>query len=216
MIPHGVDLDTYAPPSSKQDAWKALGIPGAYGVGIFGRVRHQKGIDILIEAVLPLLSDYPEPTIVIVGETTPKFTAYQARLEAMVAEAGLSERVRFLGKQPHARLPELFQAMSLVVALSRNEGFGLTVPEAMASGCAVLASHAGAWRDIIREDTDGLTVPCDDVPATRAALERLFQDAGALETMGAAGRQRVEDKYAVGMEAKALADYYRWLGTPDQ
>ncbi|MBL50243.1 MAG: hypothetical protein CMP28_15035 [Roseibacillus sp.] len=215
MIPHGVDLKTYAPPSSKQEGWKALGLPGDYGVGVFGRVRPQKGIDILIEAALPLLAKHPGPTLVIVGETTPKFRAYQEHLEGMVAEAGLTERVHFLGKQPHDKLPGLFQGMSLVVALSRNEGFGLTVLEAMASGCAVLASHTGAWRDIIREGTDGATVPCDDIPATRAALDQLFSNSDSLESTGAAGRQRVEDKYEVAMEAKALVDYYRCLGTPE-
>jgi mannosyltransferase len=60
--------------------------------------------------------------------------------------------------------------MSIVVALSRNEGFGLIIPEAMASGCAVLTSHAGSWQDIIDEEHHGFNVPVGDPEATQTAL----------------------------------------------
>ncbi|MEN8848420.1 MAG: glycosyltransferase family 4 protein [Akkermansiaceae bacterium] len=209
MIPHGVDLERYQPPSCKAEAWKKLGFPGEYGIGIFGRVRAQKGIDVLIDAAVPLLKENPAPTLVIVGETTPKFRDYQQALEQKVAAAGLSERVIFHGKRPGSELPVLFQGMSLVAALSRNEGFGLTVLEAMASGAAVLASHAGAWQDIISEDVHGFTAPCGDVSATREKLATLISDHEKLLEMGRAGRRHVEEHYTIDREAQSLCDFYR-------
>ena len=211
MIPHGVDLDAYHPPASKSEAWKSLGLPGTYGIGIFGRVRHQKGIDLLIDAALPLLEKYPDPTIVVVGELTPKHRDYQNRLEEKIATAGFGGRVVFLGKRPARELPGLFRAMSLVAALSRNEGFGLTVLEAMASECAVLASHAGAWQDIVREGIDGHTVPCDDREAVQDKLDLLLADPEQLTILGKAGRHRVEERYSIEREANALCEYYRRL-----
>lgn len=210
-IPHGIDLATYAPPSSKNEEWKKLNLPGGYGIGIFGRVRPQKGTDLLIDAALPLLKKYPEPTVVIVGETTPKHREYQKSLEEKVAAAGLGERVVFLGKRPGEELPGLFRAMSVVAALSRNEGFGLTVLEAMASGCAVLASRAGAWEDIVREGVHGHLVPCDDLPAVQEALDKLLAKPAQFSSMGEAGRKHVETHYSVERESAALADYYRHL-----
>ncbi len=62
--------------------------------------------------------------------------------------------------------------MSIVTALSRNEGYGLTVLEAMSSAKAVIASRAGAWPDILSPEEDGLLVDIGDVPSTRAAQER--------------------------------------------
>lgn len=213
IIPHGVDLERYHPPADKKSAWQALGFPGDYGIGIFGRVRPSKGIDLLVEAAIPLLKKDEAPTIIIVGETTPKFRDYQKQLQAKIEAAGLSKRIIFHGKRPGSELPGLFQGMSLVAALSRNEGFGLTVLEAMASNCAVLASHAGAWQDIITEDVHGLTVPCDDIPATTNALARLL-DANLAE-MGAAGRQEVEKNYTIQREAASLVDFYqRTLARP--
>ncbi|MFT6862433.1 MAG: mannosyltransferase [Akkermansiaceae bacterium] len=208
IIPHGIDLARYQPPSDKKRAWQALGFPGDYGIGIFGRVRPSKGIDLLVEAAIPLLKKDPAPSIIIVGETTPKFRDYQKQLQAKIEVAGLSKRIIFHGKRPQSELPGLFQGMSLVAALSRNEGFGLTVLEAMASGCAVLASHAGAWQDIITEDLHGLAVPCGDLPATQRALERLLCSTD-LAGMGIAGRQEVEEHYTIQREAAALVDFYQ-------
>lgn len=209
VIPHGIDLTRYQPPTDKKEAWQTLGFPGEYGIGIFGRVRPQKGIDLLVDAAIPLLKKDPAPTIVIVGETTPKFRDYQIQLQAKIDEAGLTKRIIFHGKRPGSELPALFQGMSLVAALSRNEGFGLTVLEAMACECAVLASHAGAWQDIITEGTQGSLAPCDDLKATREALAKLLKS--DLPTMGRAGREHVEEHYTVQREAAALVDFHQHI-----
>jgi mannosyltransferase len=212
IIPHGVDLERYQPPENRPEAWKALGLPGEFGIGIFGRIRPSKGIDLLVEAAIPVLQENPKPTIVIVGETTPKFRDYEQKLQRQIKEAGLAERIIFHGKRPGSELPGLFQGMTAVAALSRNEGFGLTVLEAMAAGCAVLASHAGAWQDIISEGVHGHLVPCDDVSATRSALKKLL--AADLEKMSRTNRRHIEDHYSVEREARALVDYYRSVLDP--
>ena len=123
----------------------------------------------------------------------------------------LNERIIFHGSRPSSELPGLFQGMSLVTALSRNEGFGLTVLEAMASDCAVLASHAGAWQDIITEGIHGFTVPCGDVEATRDSLANLIAHPEKLLGMGRAGHSHVEEHYTTEREATALCDYYQLI-----
>ena len=145
--------------------------------------------------------------MIICGETTPDQTSFENELKQAIADAGMEERFVFLGKQPFDALPRLFRAMHLVTALSRNEGFGLTVLEAMASGSAVLSSEAGAWKDIVRDGVDGTIVPCDDIPATEAALLKLLEDPAALIQMGASGRERVEQHYSLEREAKELCQF---------
>lgn len=207
IIPHGIDLERYHPPKDKKEAWQTLGFPGEFGIGIFGRVRPSKGIDVLVDAVIPVLKENSAPTVVIVGETTPKFRDYQKQIQAKIDKAGLSRRIIFHGKQPGRALPGLFRGMSIVAALSRNEGFGLTIPEAMASGCAVLASHAGAWQDIIDEGHHGFTVPVGYPEATQAALKKLLDS--NLGQMGSAGRKHVEKDYTIQREANSLVDFYQ-------
>jgi mannosyltransferase len=211
IIPHGIDLDTYSPPEDRPALWREFGFPGKYGIGIFGRVRQQKGVDLLVRASIPLLKKHPEFTVVICGETTPDQQSFQDELEAEINAAGLNRRILFLGKQPFSELPKLFRAMSIVSALSRNEGFGLTVLEAMASGAAVLASEAGAWKDIVREGIDGQIVPCDDLTATQVALDLMMSDPAQLIEMGKHGRERVEQHYSLEREASDLTEFLRSL-----
>ena len=207
IIPHGVDLDCYQPTDDKATLWQELGYPGKYGIGIFGRVRHQKGVDILVKAAIPALKKHPDFTVVICGETTPDQKQFEDNLKNAIKEAGLEERFVFIGKQPFENLPLLFRAMHLVTALSRNEGFGLTVLEAMASGTAVLASEAGAWKYIVRKGTDGDIIPCDDIPATQSALDQLLSDPAQLLEMGTQGRKHVEENYSLEREAKQLCEF---------
>jgi mannosyltransferase len=207
IIPHGIDLSTYYPSENREQLWQELGFPGKYGIGIFGRVRHQKGVDLLVEAAIPLLKKHPDFTVIICGETTPDHQSFQNDLEEKIQQAGLTDRFQFIGKQPFSELPRLFRAMTIVTALSRNEGFGLTVPEAMASGAAVLASEAGAWKDIVREGIDGHLVPCNDLAATQGKLDTMMHRPNQLIDMGKAGRQHVEKHYTVEREAKQLSNF---------
>lgn len=207
IVPHGIDLSTYGPSEDREALWQELGYPGKYGIGIFGRVRHQKGVDLLVEAAIPLLKKHPDFTVIVCGETTPDHQSFQDKLQAQVDQAGLSERILFIGKQPFSELPKLFRAMTIVAALSRNEGFGLTVPEAMASGAAVLASEAGAWKDVVRDGIDGHIVPCGDLVATQDKLDKMMSSPEQLITMGQDGRKRVEKHYTIEREATQLCEF---------
>ena len=212
IIPHGIDIERYSPGNSRQEAWDTLGLPGSLGIGIFGRVRHSKGIDILIDAAIPTLRQRPEVTVVICGECLDKDQPYKNQMLRKLSRAELSDRVVFLGKQPFSALPALFQAMTVVTALSRNEGFGLTPLEAMASGCAVITSEAGAWTDIIDNGQNGFCVPTGDVLAVTEKLEVLLNDPAATETMGMIARQHIVSRYTVAKEAQRLTQFLLSLG----
>jgi mannosyltransferase len=207
IIPHGIDVQRYSPGNSRREVWDTLGLPGSMGIGIFGRVRHSKGIDILVDAAIPILKQRPEVTVVICGECLEKDQAYQNQMQRKLGSAGLSDRVVFLGKQPFSALPSLFQAMTIVTALSRNEGFGLTPLEAMASGCAVITSEAGAWTDIIDNGYNGYCVPTGDVLAVTEKLEILLSDPAATETMGIVAREHIMSQYTVEKEAQSLTQF---------
>ena len=207
IVPHGIDASRFTPAASRQQAWRATGLPGEYGIAAFGRVRHSKGIDILIDAAMPLLEQHPGATVVIVGECVPRDLPFQRQLQGKIAAAGLSQRIVFLGKQPFDALPGLFSAMTVVAALSREEGFGLTPLEAMASGTAVLCSRAGAWPEVIRDGIEGYCVATGSVQAAREKLASLLANHEATEQMGHAGRERVLADYTVQREAQQLTQF---------
>ena len=205
IIPHGVDIESYRPREASTKDNETINI------GVFGRIRPSKGIDLLIDAIIPLLKKYPNVILNICGETTSKFQSYYDQQVAKIEEAGLNEQVILHGKVDFSYLPELYRNMDLVCAMSRNEGFGLTPLEAMASGVAVLTSEAGGWKDFVKNGVNGYYVPIGDVQAIRRKLAKMINDPEKLRTMGKAGRDLVEQDYTNKKEAKELCSFFQSL-----
>jgi len=209
IVPHGIDTQRYHPAPDRDQAWREGGLPGQRGIGIFGRVRADKGIPEFIEAMCRLLPQHPEYTAVVVGRVKAGQTGLVRRLKAKVARHGLSDRVVWLGERPFAEIPGWFRCMSLVVAASRTEGFGLTALEAMASGVPVVATQTGGFEMVIRPDMDGKIVPCADSDALTRAVGELIADPQRLDIMGQAARQRVTETFSIDQEARNLVAHYR-------
>ncbi len=209
VIMHGVDLERFHPPASPDDEWAASGLPGRYGVGCFGRVRHQKGTDLFVDAMVRLLPDHPDWTAVITGRITAEHAGFARDLERRVAEAGLSSRILFLGEVPDVKI--WYRRISLYVAPSRNEGFGLTPLEAMASHTAVVASDAGAYAEMIEPGRTGGVVPAGDGEALTNAVRPYLADPAKAQTHGANALADVRARFALAREAEAIGGVYEHL-----
>jgi len=217
IIYHGVNTHIYTPPVDKKQAWQSLKLlpdgveKGQCGIAILGRVRAQKGVHFFVKGCIELLDKYPEYTAVVVGSISSSNESFVKELQAEIEQAGLSQRIVFAGEQNFADIPKIFSGLSLVVALSDNEGFGLTILEAMSSGAAVLASEAGAWPEVVREGTDGYVVPVNDLSAVVDKMDLLLSNEEKLAQMGVEGRERVLEHYSVQREAKELVGFFRGL-----
>ncbi len=208
VIHHGIDIEAYKPPQDRAAAFAATGLPGKYGIGVFGRVRKQKGIDLFVAAMLRLLPRYPDFTAVIVGLITPDHAAFVNQLKTDIAAAGLSDRIRFLGELPIQDVPPWYQRISIYVFASRVEGFGLTMLEAMAAGNAVVASRAGAAELVIEDGATGVLAPTGDVEALSAAIEPLMREPQKIEGIGARARARVMDAFNRDREVEEIIGVY--------
>ena len=217
VIYHGVNIDTYKACENKKEAWQSLNLlpsnqpKGKYGIAILGRVRQQKGVHLFVKSCIDLLNDYPDYTAVIVGGVSFKHKKFAQELLKHIDDAGLSERIVFVGEQDFSDIPQIFSSLSLVVALSETEGFGLTILEAMSSSAAVLASDAGAWPEVIRQGVDGYVVPVNDLNAVKDKMALLLDDPDKLKQMGTSGRLRVEKCYSAEREARDLTTFLKSL-----
>ncbi|WP_231730980.1 glycosyltransferase family 4 protein [Lacimicrobium alkaliphilum] len=211
VIPHGIQTHLYQPARNKALAWQALGYGGKIGIGMLGRVRKQKGVHHFVRACIASLPKYPDVTAVIVGAISSSHREFVEQLKSEVEEAGLSSRIIFTGELPFKQIPQIFSALSVVAALSDNEGFGLTVPEAMSAEAAVLATDAGAWPEIIRQDIDGYVVPVNASDEINQKLDVLLSDTKRCETMGKRGRERVLEHYSIEREARQLLEFFETL-----
>ncbi len=209
IIPHGIDLKRFSKPINKEEAWKKLNLPGTFGIGIFGRVRYSKGTDILVDAAIKVLPSYPGVTVIINGETKLEDLPYKNKMVRKIKIANLEDRIIFLGTKTFEELPNLFKGMTIVAALSRNEGYGLTPLEGMASGAAVLTSSEGVWNEIIRDGIDGYVVNTGDIQDTAKKLDLLIKNSSKTKIMGENAAKYISDNFSIEAEAKKLLDHIR-------
>ncbi len=215
VIYHGVQTKSYVPAIDKLEAWKNLQLAnkvkttGKYGIAILGRVRKQKGVHHFVDACLDVLQKHPDFTAVVIGPISESHQAFVDELKNSIELAKMSDRIIFAGEQNFSEIPKIFSSLSLVAALSDNEGFGLTILEAMCSEAAVLATEAGAWPEVIRQGVDGYVVPVNDIEQIKDKLDNMLSDHNRLVKMGQDGRQRVLDHYTVEREAQQLCDFFR-------
>ncbi len=209
VIRHGVDLALFHPPEGADDTAQAAGLSGQRLIGCFGRVRHQKGTDLFVRAMVELLPDHPGWTAVVCGRVTAEHKAFGEELKRMVEAAGLGERILFLGEVPDVKV--WYRRLSLYVAPSRNEGFGLTPLEAMASQTAVVASTAGAYAEMILPGETGSVVPAGDFEALKAAIAHWIEDPARSDAAGIAALSHVRATFALENEANALRAVYDGL-----
>jgi mannosyltransferase len=211
VVMHGVDTEIYAPPADRAAAFAASGLPGRYAIGCFGRVRAQKGSDVFVEAMCRLLPRYPDFSAVMVGAVTPDQMMFASDLRKRIEAAGLASRFVMTGELLIEEVQRWYRRLTIYAFTSRNEGFGLTLIEAMAAGSALVAARAGAAELVVEDGVTGVLTPPGDVDALVAALEPLMRDPALSAAMGARARQRVLEKFSLDAEAQGIASVYRTL-----
>jgi len=211
VIPHGVDTDVYAPPQDRAAAFAESGLPGRYAIGCFGRVRAQKGSDLFVEAMCKLLPRHPDFTAIIVGAITPEQMPFANELKKRIEAAGLQSRIVITGELPIAEVQRWYRRLTIYAFTSRNEGFGLTLIEAMAAGSALVAARAGAAELVVEDGVTGVLIPTGDAGALAAALEPLMRDVATAAAMGERGRARVLAEFSLDAEAARIGEVYRAL-----
>lgn len=176
-IPNGVDLGRFAEPAAPAGEREP-------GLVMSARLARQKDHATLIDA-LPLLARHHglQPRLQLAG-TGPLL----ARLQARASRLGLAGQVAFLGH--HGDMPGLLRSQRVYVLATHFEGMPLALVEAMAAGCACVASDVIGVRGVIEDGVTGLLVPEGDASALAAALARLLQDASLASRLGAAARAR--------------------------
>ncbi|WP_375658781.1 glycosyltransferase family 4 protein [Bartonella sp. MR30HLJHH] len=208
VIMHGVDVKRFTPPQTLDDCFFSTGFPGKYAVGCFGRLRYSKGTDLFVDAMIALLPDYPEWTALIAGRTTEQYYHFEKELHQKIAKAGLDDRIIFLGEI--LDIPLWYRRLSLYVAPSRTEGFGLTPLEAMASQVAVVTSDAGAYKELVVEGT-GTVVKAGDGAALTAAIEPYFADVEKTLVAGKKALTHVRTHFPLEKETTEIERVYKEL-----
>ena len=215
VIPHGVDLDRFSPSKDQRESWSKTGMPGEYGIINVGRVRPEKGTDLFVKAMIAALPQLPKATAIIAGATKPKDRSFRNELDTRIKQAGLIERIKFLGEIPSQDLPALLQGCKALVALPRYEGFGLTPLEGMACGLPIVASKTGYFEEFLNasnnDKTCGKIVSIEDYENASKEIVALLSDQELLSKFSKNAINQSRQKYNVLEEANAITKLYEYL-----
>ena len=141
-------------------------------------------------------------------------------LEALAASLGIRDRIEFLGPLPHADvLSHMRKAAMLVLpgirtATGREEGLGMVLLEAAATGLPVIGSRVGGMPECILEGRTGFLVPERDANALAQRMAELLESPPRRRLMGMEGRSLVERQFDIHRQTEALESFYdSLLGT---
>jgi glycosyltransferase involved in cell wall biosynthesis len=213
VIYNGIDLERFVPRAPDDPAVAALRarLTGDIARPVLlqaSRMVRWKGAEYAIEALALLRAD-PAPVLVLAGDGP-----YRPDLERLAAARGVADRVVFLGDFPHEAMPDLFPAVDLVLGTSFvNETFGISLCEALACECPVVASDFGGFREVVRHGETGLLVPPRDPAALAAAIDVLLADPARRVAFGRAGRLDIAARFSwPAVVERVLAAYGEALG----
>ncbi|WP_299725089.1 glycosyltransferase family 4 protein [uncultured Tateyamaria sp.] len=211
VIRHGVDCAQFSPAEDKAALRRALDLPSGTLIGCFGRIRHQKGNDLFVDAMLRVLPDHPDAHALIMGRATANNQDYLDDLKAKVTAAGLEGQIHFRDEVPIDTLADHFRALDLYIAPQRWEGFGLTPLEAMACCAPVIATRVGAFEELVVDGETGNLVEIEDVDAMASHTQALLSDPEKMLQWGQAARAHVLANFQLQQEADAIVAIYRQL-----
>jgi len=188
VLHNGVDVESYSR-TRERGALGRLGVREPF-VLFVGRISEQKGLFHLIEAAGGL----PPAVQLVLCAAAPDTPELEARMGRAVAA---HPAIRWIPEMlPVGDLVQLYSHAELFVCPSVYEPFGLINLEAMACETPVVASAVGGIVEVVDHGHTGLLVPPASPGELAAAIRTLLDDPVRARAMGAAGRQRVEERFA--------------------
>jgi glycosyltransferase involved in cell wall biosynthesis len=196
LVPVGVDPDLFRP---RPDIAR---VPGRLITTASADVA-LKGLSYLLEAVAKLRTER-DVTLTIIGKPKP------GKSMDLIESLGLRSAVQFVSGVPDERIVELYAEAELAVVPSLYEGFSLPAIEAMVTGTALVATDGGALPEVTGRDGETvLSCRAGDADALAATIARGLDDPELRARVGAAGRQRVLERWTWRRCAELTVEQYR-------
>lgn len=198
VIANGVDFSQWAPQEPAHSI--ETDSPKKTVVGVVGRLVPQKGHIYLLQAARSILLAFPQVEFLFVGDGPDR-----ASLEQATASLGLSGNVRFAGQK--SDMAAVYAGIDILVLPSINEGMPMTLIEALAASCPIVATAVGDVPKLIRDGETGFLVESRNPDALVSAIVKLLSDPLLRLRFAEEGRKRVLAQFS----ASAMASQYREL-----
>lgn len=194
-IPLGVDTDRFHNRRDRE--------PGRL-VCVASADQPLKGVPILLRALAKVREDHPGVRLTLVSKLKPKGEAAK-----LLDSLNLHDAVELVSGVADDELAELVGTAEISVVPSMYEGFSLPAVEAMSSGCALIASRAGALPEVVgTDDVAARLVEPGDIDALAREISALLADPVERRRLSEGGRARVMERYSWAAVARRTAEVY--------
>ena len=187
VIHNGLDLDAYANARAKANGSfrREIGIPAnEMLIAAIGRIHPDKGFEYFVEAASIVHRAVPDAHFIIAGAGDSP--VYEKQLRMQIKDTGLSGTVHLVGFRDD--IPRILAETDIFVLTSRSEGGPYVLLEAMACGCACIASRCGGFVEyIIRDGETGWLVDYGDAKTAAQYVLDLISDRSQRARLGDAG-----------------------------
>lgn len=199
VIPFGVDTERFIK-DSNQTKRESL------RVGMVKMLEHVYGIDLLIETLAQLKTDFPDLQVDLYGSGSQ-----EQNLRDLATSLGVEDSVHFHGRISNHQVPEVLNDLDVYCAFSRAESFGVSAVEANACELPVLATKVNGLLEVIKDGENGLLVE-SNVTALADGLRTLLNDRSLREKLGKNGRKRVLELYDWNQNVQMMKEQYESVG----
>ena len=203
VAPNGVDTEIFKPNDSAQIR-QQIGLGEAPCLLFVGGLVPRKGLSYLVEAAKKVVKEKLNTQILIVGDGP-----LRTKLISTIASAGLAGNFRFMGSLKDSELPKIYNCADVFVLPSVQEGQGIVLLEAQASGVPVVAFDAGGVKEAMRDGETGLLIKPGDTDSFAEGLIKLLNNKASRVTLGQNGRKYVNTNYTWDVCTKKMLEVYR-------
>lgn len=197
-VPTGINLERFNPAVTRP-AFR----PAGFSIGMVGVLRSWKGHSYLIEAAPEILKRIPDACFYIVGNG-PQYD----NIKNLISDLSLQDRVVMLGHRED--VPEIIAAMDVIVHPSyANEGVPQSILQAMAMGKPVVASDAGAIKEVVLDGKTGFLIEPGNPGAIAQKITALYENPGLMAEFGKEGRDIVEKEHTISTMLDKIESIYK-------
>jgi glycogen(starch) synthase len=203
IIPNGTNPETFDFDFDPAPMRNQLAGPHEKIVLYVGRMVHEKGVQVLLNAAPMILSAYPNTRFLLVGTG-----GYLEDLKRQAWSLGIEDRVNFLGYVSDEDLRRLYKIADVVCIPSLYEPFGIVALEGMAAKVPVVTSEAGGLTDFVEHMSTGLTTYTGDAGSLAWGLLEVLRNPDLAERLRADAYEKVRNIYNWKVLAKRTLEVY--------
>jgi glycosyltransferase involved in cell wall biosynthesis/LmbE family N-acetylglucosaminyl deacetylase len=205
-LPNGVDMKRFCAVAEKNTLRVQLGLPTTKKIVLYsGRLISRKGFDLVLAAWPQIYAAFSDAHLVVVGGGSAEMRAALKQLDTQMGEGTITYVGGVADPAPYLAASDLY------LFPSRREGLPNALLEAMACGCACVASDIGGCVDLIQPEQTGLLFPTGNAQAMAEAAIRLLQEESLAQNIRKAAPALIVAEYEIHSVAQRLVALYRSL-----